>query len=200
MHFMGQINLAQVPRVAGAPELPNVGTLFFFFDPIFAPFDDVPGNAGCVIYVEGDVSHLAPRATPDFPQVGEEDGVAYPYLEMPTQGFRHRSVTFEPVTTVDFEMFQNAHFWKAAIAQSQENYEKLARRAGGSFAFHRLLGEGCKKGWTVRDAARIPLLTLSTDGDMGFVHGEGQSIVFWNSPEDLQNRNFENAYFADRLS
>ena len=86
MHFLGQINLAEVAKFDHLPEMPTTGTLFFFYDTIYAPVSGTMGQQGSqVIYVPEDVSVYPPRPTPRFPTI-ETEYVSYWYLETPTQG------------------------------------------------------------------------------------------------------------------
>jgi uncharacterized protein YwqG len=74
MHFFAQLNLAEMPSVPGLPQMPRTGTLFVFFDPVvaFGPEGDAlgalsSGEGARLIYVAGNVSEVAPRTPPAFP-------------------------------------------------------------------------------------------------------------------------------------
>lgn len=85
MHFLVQINLAYVPQVLGLPRLPTQGTLFVFYDPALAPAycgfnGDEPsalitGRGAKVIFVDKDVSAVAPRPPPPMPDFFYDEDV-----------------------------------------------------------------------------------------------------------------------------
>lgn len=90
MHFFAQFNLAEMPTVPGLPRMPHTGTLFVFYDPsvAFGPEGDAygalsSGNGARLIYVADDVSGVAPRTPPTFPDMEciPEELISYAYRE-----------------------------------------------------------------------------------------------------------------------
>ncbi|MFK7943997.1 MAG: DUF1963 domain-containing protein, partial [Paracoccaceae bacterium] len=79
MHFLVQINLAQLPQVDGLPALPTHGTLFVFFECAVAPvavgvMGDEPtpmllGTGAKVLYVDADIDGVPPRTAPAMPDL-----------------------------------------------------------------------------------------------------------------------------------
>lgn len=114
MHFVCQINLAQVPEFEGRPEMPTSGTLFFFVDPIFAPVYSIPKGGGRVIYVADDVSGCPERAVPDgLPLDPDNEDVfrmSGTYKDNPTDRFPRWNFTFVRIDGVTGAVSPNNHF------------------------------------------------------------------------------------------
>ncbi len=107
MHFLAQINLAQLPRADYGITIPEFGTLFIFSDPIFAPLyqlgKSVPamqaGLGARVIFVPGEVDHYPPRVAPDLPEAVRtkldklpfKNYVSHGYCEMLERGIMSAS-------------------------------------------------------------------------------------------------------------
>lgn len=81
MHFLVQINLDYLPRVLGLPQLPEIGTLFAFFDPAFAAAyegEDLKLGKGCrLIYSEAPTLSHARRGPPPMPDLSGFEKRAY---------------------------------------------------------------------------------------------------------------------------
>ncbi len=209
MHFLGQIDLASVPN-EGALPLPQTGTLFFFFDPMIAPAHDTPPNSGTVIYCPDDVSNVAPRKMPTLPKHHLAEDISYYYTMAPTEGYERWAFNFEPFETWEYELFPNAEFWTAAINLHQNQYKKLDRLTNrdrgraivpgysSHFALHCLGGDASEHRVPGKGEKDLPLLTIASDPDLGFQHGDMISVTFWISLNELENRNFGGAYVSER--
>ena len=66
MHFAAQIDLSQSPLTFAQTGLPEQGTLFFFYDPIFAPCYRMLKEGRKVIYVKECLSNVPARVMPEF--------------------------------------------------------------------------------------------------------------------------------------
>ena len=72
MHFILQMNVAEIPQVLDLPTMPRSGSIFVFIDQAVAaafkgPFEQ--GKGAKVIYVPDDVSNFEPRKAPDMPDL-----------------------------------------------------------------------------------------------------------------------------------
>ena len=109
MHFLGQINLAELPPEATELGLPESGTLFFFYDTIYAPLGWLDRGGSKVIYVAEDVSGVPLRPTPELPEVDETSSVSHWYADRPTNGYRRWNISFRVFEGINHGEFnQNA--------------------------------------------------------------------------------------------
>ena len=109
MHFLAQINLAELPPEAAELGLPESGTLFFFYDTIYAPLGWLDRGGSKVIYVAEDVSGVPLRSTPEMPEVDETSSVSHWYADRPTTGYGRWNISFRVFEGINHgEINQNA--------------------------------------------------------------------------------------------
>ena len=200
MHFVAQIDLAQVPRMNGLPEIPRTGTLFFFFDPILAPVRGLGFGGARVIHVDRDVSGYAPREMPKIPGSLDPDEMSFWYTENPTHGYRRWNFTYLAFTGYRQDLYPNNAF-QMAVAEANldvkdDLIERTAERREGweehrsqSFAPHHMFGSTGRLE-PVGELTRI--LAMRGDSDLGLDYGNGDWIVFWVPDGDLAMNNFDN--------
>ncbi|MCH2066469.1 MAG: DUF1963 domain-containing protein [Shimia sp.] len=201
MHFLGQINLAEVAKFDHLPEMPTTGTLFFFYDTIYAPVSGTMGQQGSqVIYVPEDVSVYPPRPTPRFPTI-ETEYVSYWYLETPTQGYAKWNVQLRDFEDYNYD-FDNeimdrelsSHHWNVitALHNWQERRfnpaENTQNRASSVTVNTMFGGRNLKK---YADTTR--LFSIGADPDIGFEHA-GKNVCFWINPKDLRLGRFDASF------
>ncbi len=201
MHFIGQLDLALLPRREGMPALPQRGTLFFFYDPVHGPVYDPFNGFERVIYVEGDVSDFQPRAMPDMPPIDHDWSVSGAYVRNPSRGYKKWSFSFSDFDGYAADVYRNRVFEERvaekSIQLSSRVKETLAGRATQDaenacsvFAHHHFLGSNSRSE-PVGDYVR--LLAVKHDRDIGFDFA-GNWVVFWISTDDLKAMNFGNAF------
>lgn len=209
MHFIAQLDLGQLPNRAGLPPMPDRGTLFFFYDTIFAPTSGMGATGSKVIYLTEDVSETLPRAMPPMPDVANHELTSHWYADAPTAGYRQWRVTFGDVLMTDEALYPEEQFWRAASGQNMAEHErlsKLTRRDRGrsgvpgwssQFAMHRMFGD-TMPGLSLAGGEWVTLLTVEGDDDLLFTHGDRVPIAFLIQKTDLANGAFERVYITER--
>ena len=216
MHFVAQIDLAQLPDLDGLPERPALGTLFFFATPLLSQLLDGEGRGpnGHVIHVAGDVSGLPPRPMPgfpyfaDFPNIGED--WALHYQEMRTTALDRWNIGFRAfdslggITDPRDEVRRRRDTEQVEIMQALEE-DAAARLAGatrmgdGMAALHHMFGHGTTGSWgfqpdlhsTDPKAPRSQLLVLDNDADIGYFDYLARWTTFWIVTDDLADGRFQ---------
>ncbi len=210
MNFIGQFDLAQLPRVAGMPDLPTSGTLFFFADFVRHVERSENQKSCAVIYVEDDVSGVPARAHPEWPANFEPIAEAYWWNDNPATSFERWNVTFQTYDDYDYERFPNTAYWQFAIKKSVETGEWLRRRAHrdqqpqmptGRFEELQKFGKRRKEeplqhrffgpSLLHPDESVIRLFSIQTDSDLGF---SSEWLGFFLRPDDLAARRFDKAF------
>ena len=200
MHFVAQIDLAQVPRMKGLPEIPRTGALFFFFDPILAPVRGLGFGGARVIYVDQDVAGHPQREMPEIPGPLNQDEMSFWYTANPTRGYRRWNFTFLAFTGYRQDLYPNNAFQMAVAEANLDVKDDLIertedRRQGAepnrsqSFAPHHMFGS---TGRLEPNGALTRLLAVRGDSDLGLDYGNGDWIVFWVPDADLATNNFDN--------
>ncbi len=210
MHFLCQIDLEQFPATSAGLALPQFGTLFFFYDTIFAPIVGMGATAGRVIYVPEDTSALDPRESPPMPVLASVSELAaasmsFWYRDFPTTEYKRWNMLFGFFDSIDrfhkpdWQFHENALDHAIQVRESMERRTQRKRSKGGlpgwssHFALHHMGGAQYK----APNAGMLPLLVLESDGDLGFQHSDMGGIVFWISPKDLKNQAFENTVILE---
>ncbi|MEM9097431.1 MAG: DUF1963 domain-containing protein [Pseudomonadota bacterium] len=202
MLLLAQIDLTQVPRFASLPSMPETGTLFFFHDPLYAPFYSYTAGSR-VIYVDHDVSELPMRPAPPLPEPEEivDDGARTLRRQIGT--YRRWNVDFLIFEHFRHDLVPNRQLEDHALnANSKviDSLQKITRprhtgfgpdRAQG-FAFHHMLGT-CFEGNRYPDGELTRLLTIDMGGDQDIGFTGGERLVFWVPDDDLEAHNFDNA-------
>lgn len=116
MHFLCQLDLSQLPLISSVPEMPDRGTLFFFYDTIFAPTFNLSEGGSRVIYVEEDVSQCSPRPMPPVPPLDDTYSMSWWYADNPTQGYKKWNLKFG-----FFEEFQSSKYNIAGFLRAYFN-------------------------------------------------------------------------------
>jgi len=216
MHFLAQIDLAQVPNSQRFPDLPQSGTLFFFHDPIFAPVFGLRDGGSKVLFVERNVSGYPPRPTPSMPDVMSNNLVSYVYKNNRTQGYPKWPFHFEDYEYFDETLFVNEQFWKAALRRCSSGFKGLRKKTeidreppearrwsdyqgcSKHFALHSMYSGST---YPASEGAQdfLPLFIAATDDDISFQHGDCEAAVFWISKGDLRKRNFDGAFLQTAL-
>lgn len=195
LHFMAQINLAEVPDCEWS--FPRVGTLFFFFDPVVAP--GLSMNMGSqVIHVTDDVSGCEPRSMPPLPDTYEPftpDRTAIP----PNGHYRQWNFMFSAYETYDIPGGRS-EFWSQATSRVLDIYARLEREdtkrirkvaakhhVRAKSSRHRMFGD---RDLDLVEADDVPLLSLEFhERDVGF-EGLFDGIVWWIKQSDLSRGDF----------
>lgn len=211
MHFVGQINLAEIPVGSVADGLPQSGTLFFFADayqnPSNAPRtradDSAYSGTSSVIYVADDVSDEPARKMPEVSVDPDELSDPSGVFGIPDGEYALWKIAIRPFKGLVKDTFANATFFSevnnrsiAAQDAAREQFEARSALLGPSgprvFAEHHFCGSNS------RDEVggnNYRLLALQNDRDLGFKCNAGW-IVFWINVDELQRGNFSAAFAA----
>lgn len=204
MHFLGQIDLGQLPPSIILPDLPQRGTLFFFIDPITAPTGsesyppvlNVKGRQK-VIYCADDISGAPLREMPEFSQELKEEAFEQPLAGyncsdlLPEHGYFRSNLEFQPFTGYEDIDFDVRAFSEAVSAETISQRNELKVRDGQSLPQHMLAGGNAGR-TLVPDHVR--LFSAQCDRDLGFKFSGGGWAVFWIHKDDLAALNFENVH------
>lgn len=184
MHFMAQINLAEMPRSKGFPDLPATGTLFFFLPKhAYWLLDGGPesGEPGCrVIYVAHDVSTCPEREMPAMPDLSAQpwaDEWYANYANLDPGPLKRWNVTFHPYDIVMGKAPNNAAYSQAlgnANLATEDSLRRITAAQMGldpqsddidylAFPIHRLLHFNHHQDQTPRFA-----LSIEPDADIGY--------------------------------
>lgn len=198
LYFIVQINLARVPRSEGFPDVPETGTLFFFFDPTFWTTD------AKVIYVDEDASVFPPTAMPDLPDVNDfKNEKNTECLAEAFPAFKKWNFDWQNYTTYFYEILRNRNINASICAAQQEEFwgggaiakERWSASEPGaarSIPQHYLFG--CQQSRPLpNDDARL-LLAIRADGDIGLAGGF--HYLFWINEEDLETQSFHKAFLT----
>lgn len=212
LQFFAQVNLREVPRVAGLPPLPDEGTLFFFIELVLGDLNGWQPGSSRVVFVPGDVSSVPERDIPPLPDLSPLDAVSdqiwwhsqrsgAEHPEMPRRLYRKWCFTFEPYETVERYFFNNKTFTEAAIdverarmAQVEESTSvdrNIERHDAWSsdFAPYAMFGETRSP-----DRELITLLLLPPDSDTGIGFHSDWKVNFVIRADDLKAQAFEKAW------
>lgn len=197
LHFLAQINLASVPRLEGLPELPENGTLFFFYDAVLG---DPEKEETRVIFVPGDVQGYPYRPMPPIPQLPKLDSQTLWFARRPTHGYKRWNINFTPFEGFRVNISVNKHFRQYACEagiEASAAFEKQTRRQrpkgaddNPNFEPHHMFGS---TGRNEPEGDFIRLIAFKSDPDLHLDYG-GDWIVFWISKEDFKENNFEAAF------
>ncbi|WP_162617640.1 DUF1963 domain-containing protein [Yoonia maritima] len=223
-HLLAQIDLATLPRIDGSIDLPEWGTLFFFFEP-FADneiaFNRKSLAMNCVIYSSADVSEFALRQRPNvpYPETLEEGS---PFFGHPLEGYTrrpfeylsfdgYRSTTKSKNGTIETAIVKayldsmehvraqlsHRQFTRTQTGTSQEINEAqvyFARNPANAYYYKTHHMFGGQT-QIEPEGNLIRLLAIQTDPDLGFEF-YGDWVVFWIEKDDLTNRRFEKAFIT----
>lgn len=219
MHFLAQINLASIPRIDGYPEMPDVGTLFFFVDTVYEPMrSHAADGQSSVIYVPQDVSKYKPAETPPgLPLDLDADPlcVVGAYEINPTKGFTKWNFTFERTEICDYSLsddseicrdgtFARADAWQNIEKHTEVDREGTATGPGNKtvcFACHAMFNGVLFPNdfwWpgslpaNNRSGDWICLLAVDYDQDLGFALGDSDQARFWIEKRRLAEGDFSN--------
>ncbi len=222
MHFLAQIDLAQIPIFPGRPEMPKTGTLFFFVDPVFSPVHGYR-NGGCkIVYVTEDVSGAPERPVPDGLPVDLDNDdlplMSGQYENEPTSEFRRWPFVFEVIPWFSIESRMNRFLKHELNCRLAEMMEEIGKRTDVDRAawyprytgqtmnasLHQmfiapegLLGYYEKEGLIPPDtdlSDYIPLLRIEADSDIEFGLGYGDRAKFWIAKSDLARGDFSSVF------
>jgi hypothetical protein len=135
MHFIAQIDLAQVPRLPGMPDMPKTGTLFFFFMQLWY-YDFEGDHEMCcrVLYSPDAADTHPPRDMPQMPDLSQFE-VEWEFLEAyeergaTTGPFRQWNFDFHPFEDVSGANVQHRRLDVAITDENHEGWEALQARA-----------------------------------------------------------------------
>ncbi len=221
MHFLCQLDLAQFPRLEGFEEMPERGTLFFFFDPVHTPGGPETWEASTVLYAEGDVSAVPRRAPPQMPDGIEPLSQNY----KGTSEYGYWPVELHVVETYPWGSWgQETPKGKPEIVEAPyreaigKHYEQLREDQLDQLmpipndptwvgkrlhSLHASLGANPLE----HDAqhggfkhAAVRLLRLEPDRDMGFAAGDAEPVEFWIPRAALRERDCSQAAMYLSLS
>lgn len=218
MHFLVQINLAELPGVPGLPPLPPTGTLFVFYDPAVAPMASgesgeeptpmVLGTGCKVIHVDSDVSSVAARTPPPMPDLSD---VMLSIGYEGTSAFQKCAVSFQVIDTYPEtgEALPDACWDQLAeLAEARsETIESVVEDLGGAWsgALHTIFGASRMRYFPTEAFLRLsgnekyPALTpdhvllFRFEEDEAVEHNyvDAYPISFWITASDLDDRSFD---------
>jgi len=210
LHFIGQIDLSNMPRRTEMAVFPSSGTLFFFFDPAFGACRDFKGGSFRVIYETRNVLACDFREMPagmleaviDFLDTVAHPQIVESYRSAPTAGYPKRNITFVEATTYNAKIDNGAQFRAAVRVKNleiEDSLDQLAKSAGQESMPKHFVGCGPSSfgelvsGKVVFDHSLIPLFSFSDDLELGVSLGLAEyNIVFWIESKDLADGNFSN--------
>lgn len=198
LYFVAQIDLSCVPGSIAFPKMPKVGTLFFFYDPVFLTFD------GHVIYAEEDVSKYPPRRMPNLPgpESFEEDPSIHGLSEVPT--FKKWNIDF-----VDFDTFLPDLFQNRILQQHISGAQQTAINTAGEETKERWSGAeagssqemslsylfGSQTELRAPKGENVLLLKIDQDKDVGI--WDPVFWYFWIPAEALKVRDFGQVFMTN---
>lgn len=223
-HLLAQIDLATLPRVDDNIDLPERGTLFFFFEPHMASefaFNRKSLTMNCVVYSPAEVSKHPLRQRPNipYPKMLEEGSR---YFKHPTVGYTRRPFeylsfdgyrsTSEPtnghieskIVSAYLDSMEhvgkqlsNRHFTRTLSGTSQEIDDAQAYFSKNPNNAYYFKAHQMFGGQTQKEPEGnlIRLLAIQSDPDLGFEF-YGDWVVFWIEREDLKARCFERAFMT----
>ncbi|MEM7058110.1 MAG: DUF1963 domain-containing protein [Pseudomonadota bacterium] len=207
MHFMEQINLAEVPRLEQYPWVPETGTWFFFYAPVmFAEFGratiGVTDPGGRIFYVPQDASAFPERSMPSHPSPKtladqsffDEEDLDLRYQRLPLTGLKKWNFDFLKFDQHRVSSFANAPFRQQAV---QANIN--ARRNTINLTKNRRLGEERGSSSTFYDhhlfgasygelqRGLFSLSSYTVDKSLNYIHQSYEKVVFWTRNEPLNS-------------
>lgn len=210
LHFVAQIDLASIPRRKGLPAMPQTGTLFFFYDPIFGPNDDFRNDNAQIIYVADDVSGIPERKMPDLPSLDTLVGISDEYESGPYPVLNKWNFNFENKAGFDTyrfdadagnsEVYEKRYLEEARIEDlSKADVGQDGRLADRSlhcmFAGPTFDNDYDREPPSDRLHNRVPLLAISRDYDLGvYVGSFTWGVVFWVDVEKLLAGDFSSIF------
>lgn len=198
LYFVTQINLTRVQASISFPSLPDRGTLFFFYDPMFLTFH------GKVIYVEEDVSICQPRRMPSLP--GPEDFLDDPSVHGLAEPphFSRWNFDFLDFDTFRPDLFRNRileqHIGRArqdAIDNAGEEtvlgWASSEDGASSEMSMHHLFGS--QSDLRPPDGEPLLLLKIYQDKDVGI--WDPIFWYFWIPKDALSALNFDEVFMTN---
>lgn len=205
MHFVCQINLAELPSRPTMPRFPTKGTLFFFFDPLFSASRDFKRGTYKVIYEARDTSECAPREMPlGLPKAFSDENILEAYSDNPTTGYKKWNVSFLEATTYNSRLDFSPGFQEAVLLariKSDKELEKLAKVRSYEHLPRHFIACG-PSSFARRESGIIkyyhdlvPLLSISDDDELGISLGIADfNVVFWIERQDLEIGDFSKVF------
>lgn len=223
-HLLAQIDLTTLPRIDDSIDLPEQGTLFFFFEPFsdneFA-LNRKSRAMNCVVYSSADVSEHPLRHRPQvpYPEALETESR---YFSHPIEGYTrrpfeylafdgYRSITEPKNSLIDSkiagsyldsleqvrEKLAHRHFTRTLSGTALEIEEAQAYFAKNPDNAYYCTAHHMFGGQTQKEPEGdlIRLLAMQTDPDLGFEF-YGDWVVFWIERADLTARRFEKAFIT----
>ena len=228
MHFLLQLDLTQVPRLAAYPDIPTTGTLFFFVEPLVAPLWGAILDGGYVIYVEDDVSTQASRPMPPLPDLSSHADLWSSDLTDATKGrgFKPWNLDFlvyEGYAAPNYHTDNDASLLHQAIRgsggkvqdvlEAQTADRRILTDGSQEFVPHYLFGNiRFQTEWQLPDRTQLSpidlaiptdepprkLLAVAADEDFGYLPLHDGWIEYWIAAEDLRSRDFDKTFFVLR--
>ncbi|MBE1284818.1 MAG: DUF1963 domain-containing protein [Rhodobacteraceae bacterium] len=207
LHFIAQINLAELPGGAARYGLPELGTLFFFDNYVH----DTAGQSA-VIHVEEDISGLKARPIPEFPEGFERFGSLRHWEKNPVTSFDRWPVQFHAYDALDTDITP----WSDKLTQATLAEQRALRSvaSGQGMTRNKIIDwlKGANKGAPRREASLhrlmgpdnrharsrpaqseyLRLLTLEHDPDIRFEFN-CEELVFLIHRDDLTQGRFDRA-------
>lgn len=228
-HLLAQIDLTTLPRVDDSIELPERGTLFFFFEPELASEFALNRRSltmNCVIYSPEDVTEFPLRHRPQvpYPDALEAESRQFshpiegytrrPFEFLPFEGYRQkarptnvhidssiRDAFLDSMKQVR-EQLSHRHFTRTRRGTKQEIDEAQAYftdNPDNACHFKTHHMFGGQIDDREPEGDLVRLLAIQTDPDLGFEF-YGDWVVFWIERADLKARRFEKAFITAERS
>lgn len=227
-HLLAQINLASLPRINGLEDIPEHGTLFFFFEPNAASFYALNRKTlamNCVLYTPDDVSEYPLRTRPQipYPDLSDDNSRDFakriePYVRRPFEFYHHDGYrqTIKPTTAVmdgriidaclknedGFrQQLSHRHFTKTRRGTSQEIEDAQAYFAANpeNAYYFQMHHMFGGRFQEEPEGDLVRLMAIQADRDLGFEYNN-EWIVFWIEKEHLKARQFEKAFITQERS
>lgn len=199
MHHLAQINLAQLPRSNPYP-VPNSGTLFFFYAPVISPIYSIDGAV--IIYTDTELTAVNPRVMPEFPDLNSIDDdpyfpSEYENKQVPLKRYSRWNIDFLEIESYETPLLDFREAYLSAREFNEDQFEEVERKTsvrvldepGGLSDFsqhHMFASRGAQEPEGIR------ILSLHSDGDLGFVVGDWWWLTFWIDSNALAVLDFNN--------
>ncbi|MFK7838456.1 MAG: DUF1963 domain-containing protein [Sulfitobacter sp.] len=217
MHFLFQLNLAELPRTSKTSALPDSGTLFVFLDPVFAalsPYDCFAlGRGISVIHWPEDVSDVRGRSAPVMPDLSDLEVDAVTSHDWAETSAQDRSPEFPQIAfgLSELNTFKGlgAHIpfeikgmldelWAKEATDIAQQYGCEASDLNLPVECHSILGASQRREPPIFQSMPgleredfVLLFSLGPDPALGLDFFDGYGMGIWMPRQDLEEMRFD---------